>query len=78
MCQTKEHMIQSQYLVVDGLKNMTTLQDKLARAKDMALKILQNTVYQMVDRIHECADTAAKGNIIRSMLHFLCKYVFQI
>ena len=61
-------MIQSQYLVVDGLKNMTSLQDKLARAKDMALKILQNTVYQMVDRIHECGDTAAKGNFIISII----------
>ena len=61
MCQTKEHMIQSQYLVVDGLKNMTHLQDKLAKAKDMALKILQNTVYQMVERIDECRNTATQG-----------------
>ena len=61
MCQSKEHMIQSQYLVVDGLKNMTDLQDRLGRAKDMALKILQNTVYQMVDRIPECSNTATQG-----------------
>lgn len=54
-------MIQSQYLVVDGLKNMTDLQDRLGRAKDMALKILQNTVYQMVDRIPECSNTATQG-----------------
>ena len=64
ICQNKEKMIQSQYLVVDGLKNMTSLQDKLTKAKDMALKILQNTVYQMVDRIHECSNTAVKGKPI--------------
>ena len=77
MCESKESTIQSQYLVVDGLRwvllscylisityhrrNMTTLQDRLTRAKDMALKILQDTVYQMVERIPECSNTAVKG-----------------
>ena len=40
---------------------MTALQDRLTRAKDMALKILQDTVYQMVERIPECSNTAVKG-----------------
>ena len=61
MCEDKETMIQSQYLVVDGLKNMTELQDRLSRAKDTALKILQNTVYQMVDKIAECGHAAVHG-----------------
>ena len=78
MCESKESTIQSQYLVVDGLRwvllitcylisityrrrNMTALQDRLTRAKDMALKILQDTVYQMVERIPECSNTAVKG-----------------
>ena len=40
---------------------MTALQDRLTRAKDMALKILQDTVYQMVERIPECSNTAVQG-----------------
>ena len=33
----------------------------MAHAKDMALKILQNTVYQMVERISECGGVATNG-----------------
>ena len=40
---------------------MTALQDRLTRAKDMALKILQDTVYQMVERIPEGSNTAVQG-----------------
>ena len=87
MCESKESTIQSQYLVVDGLRwvllitcylisityrrrNMTALQDRLTRAKDMALKILQDTVYQMVERIPECSNTAVKGAELEGYIGF--------
>ena len=37
-----------------SMKNMTYMQDTLTRAKDTALKILQNTVYEMVEKIPQC------------------------
>ena len=39
----------------------THVKDRLAHAKNMALKILQNTVYQMVERIAECRSVANNG-----------------
>ena len=51
-------------------RNMTALQDRLTRAKDMALKILQDTVYQMVERIPECSNTAVKGAELEGNIGF--------
>ena len=51
MCQDKDQMIDSQSSLVSGLRNMTALQDRLGKAKDAALKILQKTVYEMVEKI---------------------------
>ena len=49
---------------------MTALQDRLTRAKDMALKILQDTVYQMVERIPECSNTAVQGAQLEGYIGF--------
>ena len=61
MCQDKDRMIDSQSMLVAGLKNMTDLQDRLGKAKDAALQILQNTVYEMVEKISECKDPVVAG-----------------
>ena len=61
MCQDKDQMIDSQSMLVSGLRNMTELQDRLGKAKDTALKILQNTVYEMVEKIGQCKDPVVKG-----------------
>lgn len=61
MCQDKDRMIDSQSMLVAGLKNMTDLQDRLGKAKDAALQILQNTVYEMVEKIGQCRDPVVKG-----------------
>ena len=50
----KDKQIDSQYQALANLKNMTNLQDILTKAKETALKILQNTVYEMVDKIPQC------------------------
>ena len=54
-------MINSQSSLVSGLRNMTALQDRLGKAKDAALKILQNTVYEMVEKISHCRDPVVAG-----------------
>merc|ERR1719221_729549 len=61
MCQDKDQMIDSQSSLVSGLRNMTALQDRLGKAKDAALKILQKTVYEMVEKISECKDPVVAG-----------------
>ena len=61
MCQDKDVMINSQSSLVSGLRNMTALQDRLGKAKDAALKILQNTVYEMVEKISHCRDPVVAG-----------------
>ena len=37
------------------------LQDRLSKAKDAALKILQRTVYEMVEKIGQCRHPAIEG-----------------
>ena len=54
-------MIDSQSSLVSGLRNMTALQDRLGKAKDAALKILQKTVYEMVEKISQCQDPVVAG-----------------
>ena len=54
-------MIDSQSSLVSGLRNMTRLQDRLGKAKDAALKILQKTVYEMVEKISQCRDPVVAG-----------------
>ena len=61
MCQDKDLMIDSQSSLVSGLRNMTALQDRLGKAKDAALKILQKTVYEMVEKISQCRDPLVAG-----------------
>ena len=61
MCQDKDQMIDSQSSLVSGLRNMTALQDRLGKAKDAALKILQKTVYEMVEKISQCRDPVVAG-----------------
>ena len=61
MCQDKDVMIDSQSSLVSGLRNMTRLQDRLGKAKDAALKILQKTVYEMVEKISQCRDPVVAG-----------------
>ena len=61
MCQDKDQMIDSQSSLVSGLRNMTALQDRLGKAKDAALKILQKTVYEMVEKISQCRDPLVAG-----------------
>jgi len=60
-CIEKDKQIDRQYQAMASMKNMTYIQDTLTRAKDTALKILQNTVYEMVEKIPQCSDTAVKG-----------------
>ena len=53
-CIEKDKQIERQYQAMASMKNMTYMQDTLTRAKDTALKILQNTVYEMVEKIPQC------------------------
>jgi len=60
-CEEKERLIKSQFTALENLRNMTNLQSEYAKSKDTALKILQNTVYQMVDKIPQCSEEAITG-----------------
>merc|ERR1712142_952755 len=60
-CDEKDKQIEMQYQALASVKNMTYMQDTLTRAKDKALKILQKTVYEMVEKISQCSDEAVKG-----------------
>ena len=53
-CIEKDKQIDSQYQALTSLKNMTYMQDTLTKAKETALKILQKTVYEMVEKIYQC------------------------
>ena len=53
-CIEKDKQIDSQYKALTSLKNMTYMQDTLTKAKETALKILQKTVYEMVEKISQC------------------------
>jgi len=43
------------------LKKVDSQQDFLQQAKDLALRILQNTVYSMVNNIGACRETAVQA-----------------
>ena len=60
----KDQQIYSQYQALSSLKNITYIQNTLNKAKETALKILQNTVYEMVEKIAQC----------RLYQTFLCNY----
>jgi len=60
-CLHKDRQIDAQYSALAGLNNLTVLQDTLSKAREVALRILQNTVYQMVEQIPQCSNTAVTG-----------------
>jgi len=60
-CMQKEQLIKAQYEALSNLKSLSVCQDKYGQARDTALKILQNTVYEMVERIPSCRNTVVEG-----------------
>ncbi len=57
----KDRLIQTQYRTIALLRRVDDQEDFLLRAKDVALRILQNTVYSMVNNIAACKDGAIRG-----------------
>ena len=50
----KDEIIAAQYESMALMKKINQEEDYLKEAKEVALRILQNTLYQMVDKIESC------------------------
>jgi len=60
-CMEKEILIKAQNGAMSNLKSLSFCQDKYSQARDTALKILQHTVYEMVEKIPSCREKAVEG-----------------
>lgn len=57
----KDRLIKTQYKTIKLLKSVDDQELFLEHAKDVALRILQNTVYSMVNNIKSCKDHTIRG-----------------
>ena len=53
-CLKKDEIIVSQYESLSLMSKINQDEDYLKEAKEVALRILQTTLYQMVDKIQSC------------------------
>ena len=53
-CLKKDEIIVSQYESLSLMSKINQDEDYLKEAKEVALRILQSTLYQMVDKIESC------------------------
>lgn len=60
-CIENDTLITAQYEALANFTGFAMNQDRYRQAKDSALRILQNTVYEMVDQIPTCRDRALDG-----------------
>ena len=61
----KDEIIAAQYESMALMKKINQEEDYLKEAKEVALRILQNTLYQMVDKIESC-----KTEVNYTYIHF--------
>ena len=57
----RDQLLLSQQETISLLKQLRTEEDYLRRARDIALGILQGTVYRMVNNIDKCSDEVVDG-----------------
>ena len=66
----KDEIIAAQYESMALMKKINQEEDYLKEAKEVALRILQNTLYQMVDKIQSC-----KTEVIFNKLFYSRHYI---
>jgi cupin superfamily acireductone dioxygenase involved in methionine salvage len=64
----KDDLIRVQYQSMDLMKKISTDEDYLREAKEVALRILQHTIYSMVDEIKLCNNEVCKKAKLRPFI----------
>ena len=74
----KDEIIAAQYESMALMKKINQEEDYLKEAKEVALRILQNTLYQMVDKIESCKTEVNALDILFPSNHNIHKNSYDL